>query len=162
MHRIALVLLAVAASYLSGGALMAQGAQEKRAAPPVAPVPLAEQLGKTQNSQTCSPKPFRVGSPDSRPHWYVGPSTISPPTRIVYVKPEYSERARTAKAQGIVVLEAQIELDGRVCNPRVVRSIPLLDQSAIDAVLQWRFTPAKRNGVAVPVITTMTVNFTLQ
>jgi protein TonB len=80
----------------------------------------------------------------------------------VYVKPEYSESARAAKAQGIVILEAQIELDGRVCGPRVVRSMPLLDQSAIDAVLQWRFTPAKRNGVAVPVITTMTVNFTLQ
>jgi len=49
-----------------------------------------------------------------------------------------------------------------VCNPRVLRSIPLLDQSAIDAVLQWQFTPAKLNGVAVPVITTLTVNFTLQ
>jgi protein TonB len=141
---------AVAAAYLSGGTAMAQAAQEQRAAP--APVPLA----------TCSPKPFRVGSPDSRPHLYVGPSKFITPTRIVDVKPEYSESARTAKAQGIVVLEAQIELDGRVCNPRVLRSIPLLDQSAIDAVLQWRFTPAMRNGVAVPVITTMTVNFTLQ
>ena len=141
---------AVAASYLSVGASMARAAQEQRAAPPIAPVP------------ACSPKPFRVGSPDSRPHVYVGPSTISYPTRIVYVKPEYSESARTAKAQGIVVLEAQIEPEGRVCNPRVLRSIPLLDQSAIDAVLQWRFTPAKRNGVAVPVITTLTVNFTPQ
>jgi TonB family protein len=115
-----------------------------------------------QNSPTCSPKPFRVGNPGSRPRLYVGPDKISTPTRIVYVKPEYSESARAAKAQGIVVLEAQIELDGRVCNPRVLRSIPLLDQSAIDAVLQWRFTPAKLNGAAVPVITTMTVNFTLQ
>jgi len=147
MHRIALVLLAVAASYLSGGTSRARAAQEQRAAPPAAP---------------CSPKPVRVGNPDGRPHLYVGPSTISTPTRIVYVKPEYSESARTAKAQGVVVLEAQIELDGRVCNPRVLRSIPLLDQSAIDAVLQWQFTPAKLNGVAVPVITTLTVNFTLQ
>jgi len=138
---------AVAASYLSGGPSLARAAQEQRAAPSAAP---------------CSPKPFRVGNPDSRPRLYVGPDKISTPTRIVYVKPEYSESARTAKAQGIVVLEAQIETDGRVCNPRVLRSIPLLDQSAIDAVLQWRFTPAKRNGVAVPVITTMTVNFTLQ
>src|SRR5215813_8968781 len=114
-----------------------------------------------QNSPTCSPKPFRVGSPDGRPHLNDGVLRISSPTRIVYVKPDYSEAARTAKAQGIVVLEAQIELDGRVCNPRVVRSIPLLDQSAIDAVLQWRFTPTKRNGVAMPVITTLTVNFRL-
>jgi protein TonB len=138
---------------------MAEAAQEQRAAPPVPPS--AAQLGKTQNSPTCSPKPFRVGSPDRRPGLNDGVLRISAPSRIVYVKPEYSESARAAKAQGIVVLEAQIELDGRVCNPRVVRSIPLLDQPAIDAVLQWRFAPAKRNGVAVPVITTLTVNFTL-
>jgi len=136
---------AVAASYLSGGPLMTQAA-----------------LGKTQNSPTCSPKPSRVRSPDSRPHLYVGPDKIVTPTRIVYVKPEYPESARTAKAQGIVVLEAQIELDGRVCNPRVLRSIPLLDQPAIDAVKQWRFTHATMNGVAVAVVTTMTVNFTPQ
>ena len=107
----------------------------------------------------CSPKPFRVG--DSRPHVYVGPDKISTPTRLVYVKPEYPESAKVAKVQGIVVLEAQVELDGHVCNARVVRSIPLLDQSAIYAVLKWRFTPAKMNGVAVPVVTTLTVNFTL-
>jgi len=43
-----------------------------------------------------------------------------------------------------------------------LRSIPLLDQSAIDAVMRWRFTPAKVNEVAVPVIMTLTVNFMLQ
>jgi outer membrane biosynthesis protein TonB len=50
-----------------------------------------------------------------------------------------------------------------VCSARVVRSIPLLDQSAINAAFRWRFTPAKTtvNEVAVPVITTLTVNFTL-
>jgi protein TonB len=79
------------------------------------------------------------------------------------VRPEYPQAARTAKAQGVVVLEAQIERDGRVCSARVVRSIPLLDQSAINAAFRWRFTPAKTtvNEVAVPVITTLTVNFTL-
>ena len=123
---------------------------------------MAQAAQEQRESATCSPKPFRVGGPDSRPHLNDGVLKVSTPTRIVYVKPEYSEAARAAKAQGIVVLEAQIEPDGRVCNPRVVCSIPLLDQSAIDAVLQWRFTPAKRNGLAVPVITTMTVNFTPQ
>jgi protein TonB len=91
---------------------------------------------------------------------YVGPDKISAPTRIVHVKPEYPESARNAQVQGIVVLEAQIELDGHVCNARIVRSIPPLDQAAIDAVLKWRFSPAKVNGVAVAAITTLTVNFT--
>jgi len=132
----------VAAGVLSGRKPETLAAQEQRAAPPAPPVPQAEQPErKAQNSPACSPKPFRIGA--SRPHLYVGPSTVSTPTRIVYVKPEYSESAMAAKVQGIVVLEAQIELDGHVCNPRVLRSIPLLDQSAIDAVLRWRFTPAK-------------------
>jgi protein TonB len=88
---------------------------------------------------------------------------MSSPTRIVYVKPEYPQVARDAKVQGVVVLEARIERDGQVCSARVLRSIPLLDQSAINAVFRWRFTPAKTtvNEVAVPVITTLTVNFTL-
>jgi protein TonB len=123
---------------------MAQAAQESRAAP--------------QNSPTCSPNPIPVGpSANNRPHLYNGPYKISPPTRIVFVRPEYPQIARAAKVQGVVVLEGQIERDGHVCNARVLRSIPLLDQSAIDAVLQWRFTPAK-----VPVIMTMTVNFALR
>jgi len=75
----------------------------------------------------------------------------------VYVRPEYPQTAKAAKVQGVVILEGLIERDGRVCHARVLRSIPLLDQSAIDAVLRWRFTP-----VAFPVIMTMTVNFTLQ
>jgi protein TonB len=117
-----------------------------------------------QNNPACSPNPIPVGArANNRPHVYAGPDKISAPTRIAYVRPEYPQAARTAKAQGVVVLEAQIERDGRVCSARVVRSIPLLDQSAINAAFRWRFTPAKTtvNEVAVPVITTLTVNFTL-
>ena len=47
-------------------------------------------------------------------------------------------------------------------NARVLRSIPLLDQAALDAVKQWQYTPTLLNGVPVPVIMTVTVNFTLQ
>jgi protein TonB len=44
----------------------------------------------------------------------------------------------------------------------VLRSIALLDQAAIDAVMQWEFTPTLLNGVPVPVIMTVTVNFTIE
>jgi len=47
-------------------------------------------------------------------------------------------------------------------NLRVLRSVPLLDQAATDAVRQWEFTPTRLNGVAVPVVMTVTVNFTLR
>ena len=55
---------------------------------------------------------------------------------------------------GVVILEARIEADGRVCNARVLRSIPPLDQAALDAVKQWEFTPTLVNGVPTPVMMT--------
>ena len=64
--------------------------------------------------------------------------------------------------QGIVIIEATIGADGRVTNARILRSVPLLDQAAIDAVRQWEFTPTLLNGVPVPVVMTVTVNFTLK
>ena len=57
---------------------------------------------------------------------------------------------------------ATIGPDGRVKDAKVLRSIPLLDQAALDAVKQWQFTPTLLNGVPVPVIMTVTVQFTLQ
>ena len=61
-----------------------------------------------------------------------------------------------------MILEATIGPDGRVQDVKVLRSIPLLDQAALDAVRQWVFTPTLLNGVPVPVIMTVTVQFTLQ
>ena len=46
-------------------------------------------------------------------------------------------------------------------NVSVLRGIPLLDQAAVDAVKQWVYTPTLLNGVPVPVIMTVTVNFKL-
>jgi TonB family protein len=61
-----------------------------------------------------------------------------------------------------VILECVISPAGDVESARVLRSVPLLDQAAIDAVKQWQYTPTMLNGVAVPVIMTVTVNFSLQ
>ena len=63
--------------------------------------------------------------------------------------------------EGVVILEAAIGANGKVQEARVLRSIPLLDQAAIDAVRQWEFTPTLLNGVAVPVVMTVSVGFTL-
>ena len=61
----------------------------------------------------------------------------------------------------MVILEARIEADGRVVNARVLRSIPELDQAALDAVRQWEFTPTLMNGVPTPVLMTVTIQFSL-
>jgi TonB family protein len=85
-----------------------------------------------------------------------------PPVKIKDAKPEYPQEAKDAGVQGIVILDATIDEQGDVANVRVVRSVPMLDQAATDAVRQWKFQPALLNGKPVAVIVTMTVNFTLK
>jgi protein TonB len=87
---------------------------------------------------------------------------IRAPTQIRKVNPVYPAIAQSARVQGIVIIEATIGPNGKVQDARVLRSIPLLDQAALDAVRQWEFTPTLLNGVPVPVIMTVTVQFTLQ
>jgi len=87
---------------------------------------------------------------------------IKAPTRIVNVNPIYPAIAQSAKVQGVVIVEVLIGPDGTVQAGQILRSIPLLDQAALDAVRQWRYTPTLLNGMPVPVIMTCTVNFTLQ
>ena len=76
--------------------------------------------------------------------------------------PGYPAVAQASRVQGIVIIEATIGPDGRVRDARVLRSIPLLDDAALDAVKQWRYEPTLLNGVPVAVIMTVTVNFRLQ
>ena len=78
------------------------------------------------------------------------------------MRPVYPPIAQSARVQGIVIVEATIGPDGAVKHAKVLRSIPPLDQAALDAVRQWVFTPTLLNGVPVPVIMTVTVQFTLQ
>jgi periplasmic protein TonB len=87
---------------------------------------------------------------------------IHRPQKTRDVPPIYPAIARLNRVQGIVVLEAVIGETGRVRNVRVLKSIPLLDQAAIDAVRQWVFTPTLLNGEAVPVVMNVTVSFELK
>jgi TonB family protein len=86
---------------------------------------------------------------------------IKPPVKIRDVRPEYPAIAQSARIQGVVILEATIGVDGSVMDAKVLRSIPLLDKAAVDAVRQWQFAPTMLNGVPVAVIMTVTVNFSL-
>jgi protein TonB len=87
---------------------------------------------------------------------------IRTPTKLRDVPPVYPPLALSARVDGIVILEAVIGTDGRVTQARVLRSIPLLDQAALEAVRQWVYTPTLLNGVPVPVLMTVTVTFTLR
>jgi TonB family protein len=86
---------------------------------------------------------------------------ITPPTKTYQVDPVYPPIARAAQVQGVVIVEAVVDEAGGVSDARILRSIPLLDQAALDAVKQWRFTPTVRDGKPVPVVMTVTINFSL-
>jgi protein TonB len=74
----------------------------------------------------------------------------------------YPPIAASAKVSGVVIVEATIGSDGRVNEVRVLRSIPLLDQAAMEAVRQWEFQPTLLNGAPISIVMSMTVNFALQ
>ena len=76
-------------------------------------------------------------------------------------KPPYPPLAKTARIQGSVVLHAIISKTGGIENLQVVSGHPMLTQSALDAVKQWKYKPYFLNGEPVEVDTTITVNFTL-
>ena len=81
---------------------------------------------------------------------------------IFSVPPVYPPPAREARVEGAVLLQATIGTDGAVQGLRVITGHPLLDDAAIDAVRQWRFRPQTLAGQPISVVTTITVNFTLQ
>ena len=91
-----------------------------------------------------------------------GATQMKAPAIIKHVPPVYPADARDARIQGRVVVEATIGATGTVVEAKVVRSIPLLDQAALDAVKQWVYEPTIVNGKPTPVIMTVTVNFTLE
>jgi protein TonB len=94
--------------------------------------------------------PFRVGG------------GVSAPVAIYSPEPEYSEEARKAKYQGTVVLWVVVGPDGRAHDIRVQRQLGMgLDEKAVEAIRQWRFEPARKDGTPVAVQINVEVNFRL-
>jgi TonB family protein len=87
---------------------------------------------------------------------------VSAPTLLSKVEPEYSEEARKAKYQGVVLLYVEVDPSGRAINIRVLHSLGLgLDEKAMEAVRKWRFKPGVRDGRPVTVQAQIEVNFRL-
>jgi protein TonB len=109
-------------------------------------------------------KPVAVAPPD--PPRPAAPVRIADlpvsPRKIVDVRPQYPEIARAARVEGTIIMEAVLDTSGRVTQLRVLKSVPMLDHAALDAVRQWRYTPSLYGGHPVSVLMTITVRFTLQ
>jgi TonB family protein len=124
--------------------------------------------GGTAQSAPPPPPPPPPPSPAQdgvAPAWATGAlrvgGAILRPVKTKHVNPVYPAIAQNAGVQGVVVIEALISADGKISNARVLQSVPLLDQAALDAVMQWEFTPTRLNGEPMPVLMTVTVQFTL-
>jgi TonB family protein len=86
---------------------------------------------------------------------------INPPKLVKSVDPVYPEIARQAKIEGVVILQARTDVQGRVKDAMVLRSVPLLDQAAIAAVRQWVYEPLVIAEQAKEAVFTVTVRFAL-
>jgi protein TonB len=112
-------------------------------------------LGVTENPPPAPPAP--APQPPQRLH-----QGIQAPRKVVDVAPRYPALARESHVDGIVILDVIIDETGNVTSTHVLKSVTLLDQAAIDAVRLWKFTPARLNGQAIPIVMTVTVAFRLQ
>jgi protein TonB len=108
--------------------------------PPPPPVPVAPQPRT----------PVRIGG------------QLTAPALLYKVNPVYPDVAVHAKVTGMVILEATVDTEGHVESVRVVRSISVLNNAAIEAVKQWRYSPLVLNGIATPFVLTVTLSFSLQ
>jgi TonB family protein len=134
-------------------AVAAKAAGDKAAADAVAGKEKADAVAAKEKADAAARAkakiaPLRIGG------------QIRAPRKIKDAQPVYPAIARSAGVSGAVTIEATIGPDGKVTDAKVVRSIPLLDQAALDAVRQWTYTPTLLNGVPVPVLVTVTINFT--
>jgi TonB family protein len=90
---------------------------------------------------------------------------VTMPKLLREVKPEYTSDAMRAKVQGVVLLECVVSTNGSVEQIKVIRSLDQtfgLDDQAIKAARQWRFSPGTRLGEAVPVLVTIELSFVLR
>ena len=149
-------------------------------APPRAPSPqeepTAEATSAPSTGPSARPRPRPSVTPSPEPEEEEADESPEPPVRrgalrvggdipeprkLRNVQPRYPEIAKQARVQGVVILECTIDSRGRVSDIKVLRGIPLLDAAAIEAVKQWVYEPTRLNGVPVPIIMTVTVNFRL-
>ncbi|HUR81985.1 MAG TPA: M56 family metallopeptidase [Thermoanaerobaculia bacterium] len=87
---------------------------------------------------------------------------MTPPKLLSSVDPKYTEEAKKNGIYGIVIVQAMINERGTVDAVQVLKPLPYgLDQTAADAIRQWRFAPATVNGEPVPVSLNLTINFRL-
>jgi len=106
--------------------------------------------------------------PEGPPGPAIGPilqvgGEVDAPIKLYGPKPGYTEEARQARIQGVVLLQLVIDREGNVQKAEIVKGLPMgLDELAVETVKGWKYEPARRNGEPVSVYMNLTINFSLQ
>ena len=145
----------------AGQAVLGAVRQWQLAPPAHAPMLLVIDVGVEQpESATAAASQEARPSSAQRVPLKIG-AGVPPPRKLVDVPPVYPADALAARITGIVTIEAVIGISGEVTQAHVVSGVPLLDDAALAAVRQWKYTPTVVDGVPVPVIVTVKLNFSL-
>jgi periplasmic protein TonB len=107
---------------------------------------------------SAAPTPQGGSNP---PTVHVG-GDIKPPVKVKGAAPTYPPLARQGHVEGVVIIEVTIGTDGKVKDTKVIRTVKMLEDSAVSAVRTWEYKPTIVNGQAVQVVTTVPINFTLE
>lgn len=119
---------------------------------------LVDSVLQTFPPAAADPTPAPRAAPRSG-YERIGPD-VTPPRIITRVDPVFPPEAKAARISGIVIVQALIGKDGLVHEATALKRLPFgLDQAALDAVRQWTFTPALRDGEPVAVVFNVTINF---
>jgi len=106
------------------------------------------------------PAPLAAPEPPRAPI-RVGGGDLQAPALLYRAEPVYPDLAVRSRVEGVVILEATVDREGRIEEVRVLRSLPLLDRAALDAVRQWRYSPLLLNGKPERFVLTVVVSFRL-
>lgn len=99
--------------------------------------------------------------PPRKPRMIFG--DVKPPRKVSAPPPEYTEEARLARIQGVVIVQTVIDAEGNVESAKVLRGLGNgLSGQAVEAIRSWKFEPATLHGVPIPVYYNVTVNFRLE
>ncbi len=134
---------------------------------PHEPEPLTELEVEVDVEDVLADLDAAFGVPDAPPGYSRNNAVavgggVTPPVRIFSPQPRYTEDARRAGVEGVVILETVVDETGSVRDVKVLKGLPFgLDQSAVDTVKTWRYEPALRGGEPVAVYFTFTINFSI-
>lgn len=118
-------------------------------------------VGPVVKDEGEPPPPKATPPPPPRPKTVVSGGVLTGKA-VSRPQPTYPAIARQARASGAVTVQIVVDESGRVVSASAISGHPLLQQAAVSAVRQWRFSPTLLSGQPVKVSGTVTVNFTLQ